>query len=93
MPSQEELLAECANATAHIAAWANRRGKRAADNPEPQGATQSDLDSSGEAIGSGAADYGKAVLAMRLKVTACHGAYCVCLAVFVPDLALYLLRS
>lgn len=80
MPSQEELLAECANAAAHVAAWANRKGKRAADNPVPQEATQSDPDSNGEAIGSGAADHGKAGLALRLKVTACHRAYRACLA-------------
>ena len=83
-----ELLAECANAAAHIAAWANRRGKRAADNPVPQEPTQSDPDSNGEAIGSEAADHGKAVLAMRLKVTACQKAHCARLAIFVLHLAL-----
>ena len=89
MPPQEELLAECANAAAHIAAWANRRGKRAADNSVPHEVTQSDPDSNGEAIGSGAADHGKAVLAMRLKVTTCHRAYCAYLVIFVLHLNIF----
>ena len=86
-------MSECGNAAAHIAAWANRRGKRAADNSVPQEAIQSNPDSNGEAVSSGAADPGKAALAMRLKVTACHGAHCACLAAFLPDLSLLSLGS
>ena len=62
---QEELLADCVTASAHIAAWSNRSGKRSAVN-HPQEAAASKMPDSD--AGNGSATRDAADLKMRLKV-------------------------
>ena len=62
---QEELLADCVTASAHIAAWSNRSGKRSAFKHPPQAAASMMPDSD---AGNGSATGDAADLSMRLKV-------------------------
>ena len=62
---QEELLADCVTASAHIAAWSNRSGKRSALKYPLQAAATMMPDSD---AGNGSATRDAADLRMRLKV-------------------------
>jgi len=62
---QEDLMADCVTASAHIAAWSNRSGKRSAVKHPQQAAASMMPDSDAE---NGSAIRDAADLRLRLKV-------------------------